>query len=224
MHAFSPLVGAPLAPGNIVAVYGANLALLTGVPNAIPLPTTVNGTQVLIGGIKAPLYFTSPGQVNAQIPYELEPNKQYQVIVSANGALSTPDAIQLAAVMPGLAAYADGTVIGQHADGTLISAKSPAKAGEIAIVYLSGLGVTDNDVASGGAAPGDTLAHPSSMPTLTIGGKDAKIAFVGLTPGLVGLYQMNFEVPAGIDAGNPQMKVTQEGASSAPVLIPYIPK
>ena len=224
VHAFSPLVGAPLAPGNIVAIYGSNLAILTGVPNAIPLPTTVNGTQVLIGGIKAPLYFTSPGQVNAQIPYELEPNKQYQVLVSANGALSTPDGIQLVAVVPGLAAYADGTVIAQHADGTLINAKSPAKAGETAIAYLSGLGATDNDVASGGAAPGDILAHPSTTPTLTIGGKDAKIAFVGLTPGLVGLYQMNFEVPAGLSAGNPEITVTQDGTSSAPVLIPYIPK
>ncbi len=223
VHAFSPLVGAPLAPGNIVAVYGTNLAILTGVPNAVPLPTAVNGTQVLIGGIKAPLYFTSPGQVNAQIPYELEPNKQYQVIVSANGALSTPDAIQLATVVPGLAAYADGTVIAQHADGTLINAKSPAKAGETAIAYLSGLGATDNAPTSGGASPGDVLARPNAIPTLTIGGKDAKIAFVGLTPGLVGLYQMNFEVPAGVPAGNPTITVTQDGASSAPVLIPYIP-
>ena len=224
VHAFSPLVGAPLAPGNIVAVYGSNLAVLTGVPTAVPLPTAVNGTQVLIGGIKAPLYFTSPGQVNAQIPYELEPNKQYQVIISANGALSTPDAIQLTNVVPGLAAYADGTVIAQHADGSLITAKSPAKGGETAIAYLSGLGATDNNPASGGAAPGDILARPNSLPTLSIGGKDAKIAFVGLTPGLVGLYQMNFEVPEGLDAGNPRITVTQEGSSSTPVLLPYVPK
>ncbi len=224
VHAFSPLVGAPLAPGNIVAVYGSNLAVLTGVPAAVPLPTAVNGTQVLIGGIKAPLYFTSPGQVNAQIPYELEPNKQYQVIISANGALSTPDAIQLTNVVPGLAAYADGTVIAQHADGSLITAKSPAKGGETAIAYLSGLGATDNNPASGGAAPGDILARPNSLPTLSIGGKDAKIAFVGLTPGLVGLYQMNFEVPEGLDAGNPRITVTQEGSSSTPVLLPYVPK
>ena len=131
--------------------------------------------------------------MNAQIPYELEPNKQYQVIISANGALSTPDAIQLTNVVPGLAAYADGTVIAQHADGSLITAKSPAKGGETAIAYLSGLGATDNNPASGGAAPGDILARPNSLPTLSIGGKDAKIAFVGLTPGLVGLYQMNFD-------------------------------
>jgi len=223
VHAFSPLVGAPLAPGNIVAVYGTNLAIVTGVPTAIPLPTNVNGTQVLIGGLKAPLYYTSPTQVNAQIPYELEPNKEYQVIVSANGALSTPDPIQVSAVVPGLAAYADGTVIAQHADGTLINSNSPAKGGEIAVVYLSGLGATDEDVASGGASPGDVLAHPAIQPTLKVGEKSAKIAFVGLTPGLVGLYQMNFEVPAELTGGNPKMVVTQSGAESSPVLLPYVP-
>jgi uncharacterized protein (TIGR03437 family) len=216
-------VGAPLAPGNIVAVYGSNLAILTGVPTSVPLPTSVNGTQVLIGGVKAPLYFTSPGQVNAQIPYELEPNRQYQVIVSANGALSTPDEIQISAVVPGLAAYASGAVIAQHADGKLIDSDSPAKGGEIAIAYLSGLGNTDNQVESGGASPGEVLARPLVVPSLSIGGKDAKIAFVGLTPGLVGLYQMNFEVPSGLPEGNPKMVVTQSGASSSPVLLPYVP-
>ncbi|MCU1330654.1 MAG: hypothetical protein JWN34_6024, partial [Bryobacterales bacterium] len=223
VHAFAPLIGAPLAPGNIVAVYGSNLAALTGVPTTLPLPTSVNGTQVLIGGVRAPLYFTSPGQVNAQIPYELEPNRPYQVIISANGALSTPDDIQISPVVPGVAAYASGTVIAQHADGSLIDENSPARGGEIAIAYLSGLGDTDNDVASGGASPGDVLARPLVVPTLSIGGREAKIAFVGLTPGLVGLYQMNFEVPQALPEGNPKMVVTQSGAPSNPVLLPYVP-
>jgi uncharacterized protein (TIGR03437 family) len=190
----------------------------------VPLPTEVNGTQVLIGGIKAPIYFTSDGQVNAQIPYELEPNKQYQVIVAANGALSTPDSIQVSAVVPGLAANADGTVIAQHADGSLINAMSPAKGGEIAVAYLSGLGTTSGgDVTSGGASPGGDLATPTLTPTLTVGGVSAKIEFVGLTPGLVGLYQMNFDVPAGLTSGDVDVVVTQSGTASSRVLLPYTP-
>jgi uncharacterized protein (TIGR03437 family) len=224
VHAFAPLVGAPLAPGDIAAIYGSNLAIITGVPNVVPLPTEVNGTQVLIGGIKAPIYFTSDGQVNAQIPYELEPNKQYQVIVAANGALSTPDSIQVSAVVPGLAANADGTVIAQHADGSLINATSPAKGGEIAVAYLSGLGTTSGgDVSSGGASPGGDLAIPTVTPTLTVGGVSAKIEFVGLTPGLVGLYQMNFDVPAGLTSGDVDVVVTQSGTASSRVLLPYTP-
>jgi uncharacterized protein (TIGR03437 family) len=225
VHAFAPLVGAPLAPGNIAAIYGSNLAIITEVPNVVPLPTDVNGTQVLIGGIKAPIYFTSDGQVNAQIPYELEPNKQYQVIVAANGALSTPDSIQVSAVVPGLAAYADGTVIAEHADGTLINAGSPAKGGEVAVVYLSGLGSTSGgDVTSGGASPGaGDLATPNVTPTVAVGGVSAKIEFVGLTPGLVGLYQMNFDVPTGLTSGDVDIVVTQSGTSSNRVLLPYTP-
>ena len=223
VHAFSPLVGAPLAPGNIISVYGSNLAVLTGVPAALPLPTTVNGTQVLIGGIKAPIYFTSPGQVNAQIPYELTPNQEYQVVISANGALTTPDPIQLTTAVPGFAAYADGTAIAQHADGRLVTAKSPVIPGEIAIAYLAGLGATGTDVTSGGASPGDVLATPTAIPTLTVGGANAKISFVGLTPGLVGLYQINFEVPAGLSNRNPTITVTQAGVTSQPVILPYAP-
>src|SRR6185437_299953 len=82
---FHPLVGGGLGPGNIVQIYGTSLASQQQAPITLPLPTTVAGTQVLIGGIASPLFYVSPGQVNAQIPFELETGKQYQVIVSANG-------------------------------------------------------------------------------------------------------------------------------------------
>jgi uncharacterized protein (TIGR03437 family) len=146
------------------------------------------------------------------------------VIAVANGALSTPDSIQISAVVPGLAANADGTVIAQHADGSLISATSPAKGGEVVIAYLSGLGSTSGgDVTSGGASPGGDLATPIVRPTLTVGGANAKIEFVGLTPGLVGLYQMNFDVPAGLTSGDVDIVVTQSGTASSRVLLPYTP-
>ena len=59
---------------------------------------------MLIGGIAAPLYYVSPWQINAQIPFELAPGKQYQVHVNAGGANSTPTTIQLLSAVPGVAA------------------------------------------------------------------------------------------------------------------------
>jgi hypothetical protein len=44
------------------------------------------------------------GQVNAQIPFELDSAKAYQVIVQANGAVTALDTIQLQPAVPGLAA------------------------------------------------------------------------------------------------------------------------
>ncbi len=86
---------------------------------------------MIIGGVAAPLYFVSPGQINAQVPFELKSGMSYQVIVNANGALSTPNPIQLAGDAPGIAAFASGGIIAEHsADGSLVTDASPAAPGE----------------------------------------------------------------------------------------------
>ena len=223
LHSFDPAVGASLAPGTIVQIYGQNLASLTVQPSAIPLPTSVNGTSVIIGGIAAPLYYVSPGQINAQLPFELNPLQPYQILVSANGALTTPDTVQVTPATPGLAAFTDGTLIAQHADGSLVSAGSPARSGEYLVAYLAGMGPTNAEPPSGGASPSSPLAQPMAAPKLTIDGIVSPIAFAGLTPGLVGLYQMNFQVPLGLAAGDLTLVVTQSGVPSNTTVLPYKP-
>jgi uncharacterized protein (TIGR03437 family) len=223
LHSFDPLVGAALAPGTIIQIYGQNLATGTAQPTTIPLPTTMNGTQVIIGGKAAPLYFVSSGQINAQLPFELSAGNQYSVLVMVNGALTTPDSVTLSTATPGMAAFSDGTLIAQHGDGTLVSATSPAKSGEYLVAYLAGMGTTNATPASGAASPVSPLAMPSVMPTLTINGTPSAIAFAGLTPGLVGLYQMNFQVPSGLPAGDITLVVTQSGQPSNQTVLPYQP-
>jgi uncharacterized protein (TIGR03437 family) len=224
LHSFDPLLGAALAPGTIVAIYGQNLAAMTSQPTTIPLPTAFNGTSVIVGGMQAPLYFVSAGQINAQIPFELAPGNQYEVIVSANGALTTPQPIQLSPATPGLATFPNSTtLIAQHSDGSLVSEASPATAGEYLVAYLAGLGQTTVPVASGTASPTSPLAVPSATPVLTINGAQFPILFAGLTPGLVGLYQLNFQVPAGLPAGNITIVVSQNGQPSNQTVLPYQP-
>ncbi len=224
LHSFDPLVGAALAPGTIVQIYGHNLASLATQPTGIPLPTAFNGTSVIVGGKLAPLYYVSAVQINAQIPFELQAGQQYQVIVSANGALTTPDSIQLSAATPGLAAFTDGTLIAQHnTDGSLVSQTSPAQAGEYLVAYLAGMGNTTVPVVSGTASPGDPLALPQDPPVLTINGTQYPLLFAGLTPGLVGLYQIDFLVPAGLPAGNITIVVSQDSQSSNQTILPYQP-
>ena len=74
--------------GEHVQVYGSGLATGTVQPplSGGRLPTNVNGTSVMVGDIAAPLYYLSGGQLNAELPMELTPNRQYQVLVAANGA------------------------------------------------------------------------------------------------------------------------------------------
>jgi hypothetical protein len=111
VNVFNPLAGAALAPGSIVEIYGANLASTTAQAASTPLPTALEGTSVTIGGIASPLYFVSPGQINAQVPWELRPGNQYQISIGAQGAVSTSDTIQVTAVSPGVAALLSGSAI-----------------------------------------------------------------------------------------------------------------
>ena len=220
LHVFDPLVGGSLGPGNIVQIYGSYLSAQTMLAQTIPLPTNVGGTSVIIGGMPAPIYFVSAGQINAQVPFELIPGKKYQILINANGALTTPDSIQLTDVSPGIAAFASGQIIAQHLDGSLITEASPAMPSEIIVFYMAGLGQTDNPVASGAASPSAVLARPLTMPLLTLNGENVPILFGGLTPGLVGLYQVNFQVPADAADGDLALVVSQSGTASNQTVLP----
>ena len=88
------------------------------------------------------------------------------------------------------------------------------------MLYLAGLGATDVPLATGAASPANPLAHPLIPPTLTLNGVNQLYQFAGLTPGLVGLYQINFLVPAGTPEGDMQLIVSQSGIASNAVILP----
>ena len=220
LHVYAPKIGAAVAPGNILQIYGSNLAAAAVTSSTVPLTTTLGGTSVSIGGIPAPLYYVSPGQINVEAPFELRPGGQYQVIATVNGAQSAPQTITVAAAVPGIAAYANGQIVAQHLNGTLISEASPAQPGSYVILYLAGLGATDTPVADGAGSPASPLAHPVLPPVLTLNGVSQPYQFVGLTPGIVGLYQINFQVPANTANGDMQLVVSQSGVASNSVILP----
>jgi uncharacterized protein (TIGR03437 family) len=212
--------GVPVAPGTIVQIYGANLASQVTQASTIPLPTSLNQTSVIIGGLLAPLYYVSPGQINAQVPFELAAGSPYQVIVSANGALSTPNPLQLTADAPGIAQFATGAIIAQHLNGSLVLETSPAAPGEYIVIYVAGMGLTNQNVPSGTASPSTTLAASLDAATLTLNGAAVtNVLFAGLTPTLVGLYQIDFQVPANAPNGDLLLVLTQtSGVSNSAVL------
>jgi uncharacterized protein (TIGR03437 family) len=214
LHDLNPQVGAALAPGTIVQIFGSQLAAATVASNQAPLPTMVQGTGVVIGGIAAPLFYISPTQVNAQIPFELVPGHEYQVIVSAGNSYTVPAPIQLAPLAPGVARLPDGSVIAQHADFSLVTDASPAQPGEYLVAYLAGMGLTDVQVPDGAVSPSNPLATVSVTPVVTLNGESVNVAFAGLTPGLVGLYQINFQVPPDASAGDLVLQITQQGVAA----------
>ena len=87
-----------IAPGTIISFFGTNLADSTAASdtNAESLPLDLAGVQVYFDGIRAPVVMVSPGQVNAQIPFEvLDANSisAYLRITHADGSVTTTTAI-----------------------------------------------------------------------------------------------------------------------------------
>ncbi|HEU0122105.1 MAG TPA: hypothetical protein VFQ91_16365 [Bryobacteraceae bacterium] len=217
--------GAPVGPGTLVSLFGANLNESNAIPSALPLPQRLGDVEVRLNDEPIPLLFAGPGQVNAQIPYSLDADGEYQLEIRRGSALTTPQPVVIAQSRPGIFTV-DQSGQGQghiyralpSGDQVLADSAHAAAAGEVLVIYCNGLGLTNPSVVAGDAAPVSPLAQTANPVTLTIGGMTASIAFSGLAPGFTGLYQVNAVVPAGISPG-PQVPVTLTvaGQSSVPV-------
>jgi uncharacterized protein (TIGR03437 family) len=220
VHILNPKPGAPLAPGTLIQIGGSGLATADAVPSDTPLPTTVNGTSVLIGAYAAPLISLSDGTLAAQMPVQLAANSQYPVVVIVNNAISTPDIITVAANTPGIQATSDGYASAQHPDGSAVNAAAPAAPGEVVSIFLSGLGGTDPAVAGGVQAPAvEPLARITTLATVTLNGNPVDVGFAGLVAGQVGLYRIDLTVPPDATAGDLKLAVGQNGLTSNTVLL-----
>ncbi len=214
LNNLNPLVGAPLAPGTVTQVYGDNLAPSPDSPSKVPLPTVLDGIETLIGGVNAPFFYVSKNQLVVQVPSELSANTTYSALLIANGQYTVPQDVDFVPAVPGTVSLADGTIVAQHADFTLVDAGHPAKPNEPLTIYLVGMGATSQTVASGNPAPSNPLANVSNAPQVTIDGQTAPISFAGLTPGGVGLYQINFTVPSIAKTGSLPVVITQNGVTA----------
>jgi uncharacterized protein (TIGR03437 family) len=125
-----------------------------------------------------------------------------------NGQTSAAQTVNLATYAPGIFAInGEGTGPGaiQDANYNLVTPSNPATAGTtVVLIYCTGLGPVTNQPATGAPAPSDpnSLAETPTKPTVMIGGAAANVLFSGLTPGEVGLYQINAKVPAGAAKGD----------------------
>jgi uncharacterized protein (TIGR03437 family) len=222
VNTFNRVPAGALSPGMIVEVYGTGLATAKGQTGKLPLPTSFQGTSLIVGPFEAPLYYVSGGQVNVEFASELTPNQQYPVIAILNGALSVPVMTDIAPIQLGVAADSNGLAIAQHGVGSAyVTEASPAAQGEVVVIYLSGMGTTNPAVKSGAAAPSKPpYAEVTVPPTVTLNGQAASVQFAGLAPGFVGLYQVNFQVPSNAGTGDLTLIVSQNGVSSNPARLP----
>jgi adhesin/invasin len=225
LNAASFKSNAPVAPGMLISVFGNELAENPGqVASSVPLPTELNNTEVRLGDKPLRLLFSSNAQINAQIPFDLNPNTEHQIVVKRGETISSPENFSVSTTQPAIFATAQNG-IGQGAitnavTGELSDRSKPVRAGDFISIYCTGLGVVTPSVDAGAAAPTTVLSRTVRPVTVTVGGRSAEVAFSGLAPGFVGLYQVNAVIPAGLTPGDEVPVVIEtDGQTSPPVTI-----
>jgi len=220
LHIFNPQTGAALAPGTIFQIYGSGLG---------------SGPAIIdIDGRIAPILFRGDSQINAQVPFDLNAGP-HRLIAGIGAAITDVRVFQTADLAPGMAALPDGAVVAQHQDFSYIRRDSPAIPGEYVILYLAGMGPTNPPVVEGAVSPSSPLAtFDGLVPVRTVkvqidypatgySSGQFDVAFAGLSPGSIGLYQINFLLPPPPNAppqGDVQIKVIQNGVVTNTTLLP----
>ena len=200
------------SPGSIVSLYGSNFAGSVVGSVALPLPQTLGGVVVTLGGGAVPLYFVSPGQINFQVPFALAAPGAFTLTVSQGQLAGNAITLPIARVSPGLFStnqQGSGQGAIRIANSATIAAPvgafpdaHPVQAGDVIEIYCTGLGAVSSNVLPGAAAPSRPLATTLLQPLVTVGGQPALVDFSGLAPGTAGLYQVNVTVPNGVTGGD----------------------
>jgi uncharacterized protein (TIGR03437 family) len=230
--------GAPFSPGAIVSLFGSNfISQIVGSASA-PLATSLQGVSVAFNGIPAPLFFVAPGQINAQVPYEITGSSATVQVINPAGTSNT-ETISMAPASPAIFT-ANSSGVGQ---GVIVFANSativgpiksgtdwrPAKVGDTITIYASGLGAVNPPINDGWNSCDQSVCKPdfsnltlrntAIRPVIKIGTvtvPDNLVLFSGLAPEFAGLYQINVTIPSGVTPAGQVPVVIQMGNASSP--------
>ena len=206
--------------GSLASIFTTGLQGAPGIYNAhpeyYPLSNVLNGVQVWINFLRAPIlsiaFLDGYQQINVQVPWEGEREPLY-VEVFQNGIRAHAEAAQ-AAEWSVFFADINGYAIAQHvSDYSPVTPQNPAHAGEYIVAYAINLAPVFPKQTTGFPAPAQPLAisYPpggisegicGGHDDVTVGPATAGASYVGLTPGTIGVYQINFQVPKDTEVGD----------------------
>jgi uncharacterized protein (TIGR03437 family) len=215
-----------VTPGQIVALFGSELTNNNAAASAItlPLPRVLQNTTIYVNGVAAPLFFASNGQINFQVPYSTATGLASIVVLREDG-MAAQGFINVYPTAPALFAAnaaGKGQAAALNEDFSSNSSTRRAKKGSSVILFGTGTGaqlVNGNGQAvglnDGEASTGNLLIVTADRPTVMIGGRAANVAFSGLSPGLVGLWQLNVQIPNDAPSGSGIEVLVKLGKRSA---------
>ena len=212
VSAANPVNGSAIAPGGMASLYGTNLADAKLAAGGAPLPLLLGGTSMTVANSPAPLFYVSPLQINFQVPWlSISKPAQFPLLITQGESLTlltfllnpyAPALFTANGQGSGQASAIISNTSSLAAPTGAYPASRPVKPGEFVLLYCTGLGAVTNQPAAGDVSPGNPAAATVSTPTLKLGGVSVPVSFSGLAPNFVGLYQVNFQIPAAAASGN----------------------
>ncbi|MGD0046071.1 MAG: family 16 glycosylhydrolase [Bryobacteraceae bacterium] len=207
-----------ISAGGLASVFGANFAGGTYQGSQLldsngHFVTSVGSVSLSVNGVKAPLIYVSPTQINFQVPWETAPGLAVPVTVTWNSVTSSPEQVTIAATASPsffISEFVNGTVwvTGAVANGcpTALSECS-VKAGSTYQLWANGLGPKTSPLQDGVPAPLAALQVPGAPAScqLTVGGQPAAVWYCGVAPGEI-IDQVNFTYPAGVSSSSPYVE------------------
>ncbi len=211
-----------MAAGALATLFGANLSPAVGIESPGGA-TSYKGVSVTVGGRLAPLFAVANvngmEQINFQVPAELPATGAAQPVqVNNNGSIGAMN-LAISAIQPGVFEYvpsgsttAYGVIV--NPDGSIVGPSNPAARGSTVVMYMTGLGPTSPALETGQLGP-VPLAYTTNAVAVAINSVSAPVLFSGLSPGFVGLNQVNFTIPTDAPVGSANtLQVTVNGVAS----------
>jgi len=226
--------GQAVSPGGLVSIFGTGLVSKLAASDTIPLSTNLSGVTVTFSDLPAaPLLALVPGvpgqsddQLNVQMPWEIGTGSGVvNVTVNTPNGRSAPVTVSFAPSMPGIFSSAAGgqlyAIAVNNSDSSLAwpqglsaSGSHPAKAGDVLIIYATGLGAVDHTPKDGSVPT--VVTNTLATPVVSFGNVEGDVQFSGLAPQFVGVNQLNVQVPAGVTPGSAvPLQIKVNGFTSA---------
>jgi uncharacterized protein (TIGR03437 family) len=212
-----------LAPGSLVAVFGANLNPTNVATSQIPLPTAIGESCLTVNGSAIPMMFASPGQINAQLPLHID--GRVPMTLYTPGGVSDDYYLNLTPAAPAI--FHSGTagpltdipVVIKASNQQLVTPSNPVHSNDQIWIYATGLGATSPEVAAGAPAPSDPPALAVLVPDVRLGDVPLAVSYAGLAPGQVGVFQISARAPAKAPTGTEVPLTIRQGGVTASVTV-----
>lgn len=197
-----------MAPESITSVFGDGLASSTVIASAVPLPTQLGGTSIIVRDSAgtdrlAPLFFVSAGQINYQMPAGTAPGDATVTIITGDGRRST-GRVRIETVAPGVftanssgegVAAAVALRIKPNGDRIYEPILTFDATQQRFVAIPFDLGPETDAVYLVLYATGVRFRANLSGVTVQIGGTNAGVLYAGGDTGLIGVDQVNILLP-----------------------------